>query len=133
MSDVDRIVEAIGQDIFDWLSNEFNRDTTLMDVPDEIIQRVLSVDIATRDYMLYPEAITAIAMLTFAYRMAGKRQMASHGAKDILLLKVLLKGEQAKREGREVGPNPLWKAPLVDLLTGPVGDRIRTMRIMVSA
>jgi hypothetical protein len=131
MTDANKIVEAIGPDIFNWLSNEFNKDTTLMDMPDKIIQRVVSVDIATRNYMSNPDAITAIAVVTFAYKLAGKRQIASYGGKDILLLKVLAKGEQARRKGIEVEANPLWNSPLVELITGQVGDKIRNMSCMV--
>jgi hypothetical protein len=132
MNDADKIVEAIGPDILNWLSNEFRDDTPLMDIPDEIIRRIVSVDITTRDYMSNPDAITAIAVITFAYKLSGKRQVASHGGKDILLLKVLAKGEQARREGIEPEANPLWNSPLAELITGQVGDRIRNMKCMVS-
>ena len=131
MSDADKIVEAIGRDIFDWLSTEFSHDTTMKDFPDEILRRVVSVDIATRDYSLHPGALTAIAVITFAYKLAGRRQMAAFGGKDILLLKVLAEREQERREGRERDAGSFWNLPVVELITGQVGDRIRAMRSMV--
>ncbi|MFC1884259.1 hypothetical protein ACFL2O_05785 [Thermodesulfobacteriota bacterium] len=133
MAGADNIVDAIGEEIFSWLSGKFNKNVTLKDVPDEIINRIVSVDISLRNYMLDPSSITAIAVITFAYKLAGKRQIASFGGKDILLLKVLSKREKARREGKEVRDHSLWNSPLYELITGQVGNRIRNMRCMVGS
>ena len=66
------IVDFIGKDIFEWLSTEFNKDTRLKDIPEEILDRVRSVDITLRDYARDRSAITSIALITFAYKIAGK-------------------------------------------------------------
>jgi hypothetical protein len=103
----------------------------LKDFPDEILTRVVSVDITARDYRLHPGALTAIAIITFAYKLAGRRQMAAFGGKDILLLKVLAQGEKERREGRERDADSFWNLSVVELITGRVGDRIRAMRSML--
>ena len=74
--------------------------------------------------------MTSIALLTFAYKMAGRAQEPKNGPRDILLLKVLGKNEKARRNGKEPSENALWKAPLFELITGEVGERIRNMNIL---
>ena len=132
MTDRNPIIEAIGQDPFEWLVRGFNRDTTLKDVPDEILDRISSVDIAVRNYASNRDAITSIAVITFAYKLANEAQKSKFGAKDILLLKILAKNEKLKREGKNHSRNRIWNAPLFELITGEVGGRIRAMRTMNS-
>jgi len=132
MTDKNPIIEAIGQDSFEWLVREFNRETTLKDVPDEVLDRISSVDITVRDYASSRNAITSIAVITFAYKLANEAQKTQFGAKDILLLKILAKNEKLKREGKDHSRNRIWNAPLFELITGEVGGRIRAMRTMNS-
>jgi hypothetical protein len=132
MTDKNPIIEAIGQGAFEWLVREFNRDTTLKDVPDEVLDRISSVDITIRNYASNRDAITSIAVITFAYKLANEAQKSQFGAKDILLLKILAKNEKLKREGKNHSRNRIWSAPLFELITGEVGERIRGMRTMNS-
>ncbi|MDY6971998.1 MAG: hypothetical protein SV775_06690 [Thermodesulfobacteriota bacterium] len=126
------IVEVIGTGSFQWLSGKFNKESTLRDVPDEILYRVADVDITIRDYASDQNAITSIALITFAYKTADKTQEARFGARDILLLKVLAREEKSRREGKGSSTHRLWRAPLFELITGEVGDRIRAMRTLNS-
>lgn len=132
MTDKDPIIEAIGKDSFEWLLRKFSRETTLKDVPDEVLDRIGSVDITVRNYASNRDAITSIAVITFAYKLANNAQKAQFGAKDILLVKVLAKNEKLRREGKGHSHNRIWGAPLFELITGEVGGRIRAMRIMNS-
>ena len=132
MTDENPIVEAIGKDSFKWLSGKFNKETTLRDVPDEILDRISSVDISVRNYGNNRDAITSIAVITFAYKLANDIQKAQFGAKDILLLKVLSKNEKLRRVGRTHSQHRMWNTPLFELITGEVGKRIRAMRTMNS-
>ena len=132
MTDENPIVEAIGKDSFKWLSRKFNEETTLRDVPDEILDRISSVDISVRNYVDNRDAITSIAVITFAYRLANDIQKAHLGAKDILLLKVLSKNEKLRREGRIHSQHSMSDTPLFELITGEVGERIRAMRTINS-
>ena len=132
MTSGDPIVEVIGKDSFGWLSREFNKETTLSDLPYEILDRISPVDMTIRDYASDRKAITAIAVITFAYRMANKTQKASSGSKDILLLKVLAKNEKSKGKEKTHVRHRLWDAPLFSLITGHVGERIRATRTMDS-
>jgi len=132
MTDKNPIIEAIGQGAFEWLVREFNRDTTLKDVPDEVLDRISSVDITVRNYASNRDAITSIAVITFAYKLANEAQKSQFGAKDILLLKILAKNEKLKREGKNHSRNSIWNAPVFALITGEVGERIRGMRTMNS-
>ncbi len=102
------------------------------DVPDEVLDRIGSVDITVRDYASNRDAITSIAVITFAYKLANNTQKAQFGAKDILLLKVLAKNEKLRREGKGHSHNRIWDAPLFELITGEVGERLRAMRTMNS-
>ena len=126
------IVDIIGQDIFKWLSNEFNEETRLKDVPEAILDRVRSVDITIRDYAGDRNAITSIALITFAYKMADIVQNPKYGSNDILLLKVLAKNERLRREGNSVPPHRLWDAPLYELITREVGEKIRATKFMTN-
>jgi hypothetical protein len=128
----DTIVEIIGEDNFQWLTERFNWETTLEDLPREILERVASVDITIRNFLRDRNAVTAIALITFAYKMAGKAQRAQFGAKDITLLKVLAGNEKARRGGAEYSRHPMWGAPLFELITGEVGERIRSMGMLNS-
>ncbi len=132
MPSEDPIIRLIGKEPFQWLSQKFNRKTTLKDIPDEILVRIASVDIATRNYVDDPNSVTSIALITFAYKMADRVQKAPFGVKDILLLKVLAEEEKLRRKERHLLGDGFWKAPLFELLTGEVGDRIRATRTMNS-
>ena len=126
------IVEVIGNDSFQWLLNEFNKESTLRDIPEEILDRIASVDITIRDYARDRDAITSIALITFAYKMAGLAQQTQYGAKDLLLLKVFAKQEKMRRAGKSDAEHSMWETPLHELITGEVGKRIRSMRTMNS-
>lgn len=126
------IVESIGWENFRWLSGEFGFETRLRDVPDEILDRISMVDIAIRDYGRDPNAITAIAFITFAYKIGGKSQNPKYGTNDILLLKVLAKNEMARRAGKGISQYEQWDLPIVELITGEVGERIRETRLMTN-
>ena len=132
MNHTEQIVEVIGKDIFLWLSTEFNKTTTLKDFPDEILDRIASVDITIRDYAGDKNAVTSIAVITFAYKMADKIQIALFGAKDILLLKVLAKNEKLRRTRGNCIQHKILEVPFFELITGPVGERIRHMRTINS-
>ena len=125
-----QILEAVGRESLQWLSGEFNKYTTLNEIPDEILDRMVSVDIRIRDYFSDRNSITSIAVLTFAYRMANKVQEARFGPNDILLVKVLAKTEKLRRQGKGHPQYELWDLPLYDLITGEVGDRIRAVKTM---
>jgi len=126
------IVQMIGQDHFEWMAVKFNKETRMEDIPGEILDRVCTVDATIRNYSADRNAIVAIAMITFAYKMAGKVQQAHYGSNDILLLKVLAKNERARRKGESLSDNEMWKAPLYDMITGEVGERIRATKFMTN-
>lgn len=126
------IVEIIGGDCFDWLSREFHMETQLKDIPDEILALISSVDITIRDYAKDRNAIVSIALITFAYKMADKVQHPKYGSNDICLLKVLAKNEVSRRKGEKLSENKLWDAPLYELITGEVGEKIRASRLMTN-
>ena len=132
MTDKNPIIEAIGKDSFEWLLKEFSKETTLKDVPGEVLDRIGSVDITVRNYASNRDAITSIAVITFAYKLANNPQNVQFGAKDILLLKVLAKEEKLRRKGKSHVQNRMWDAPLFELITGEVGERIRGMRTINS-
>jgi len=44
------------------------------------------VDITIRDYSCDRNAVTAIALIIFAYQLAGKNQEPRYGSNDLLLL-----------------------------------------------
>jgi len=126
------IVEIIGRDSFMWLAKKFNEETRLKDIPDEILECVSSVNITIRDYANDRNAITSIAFLTFAYKIGGKVQHPKYGSNDILLLKILAKNERSRRDGKKLSNNQLWDAPLFELITGEVGERIRATKFMTN-
>ena len=132
MPSEDPIVKLIGKGPFQWLSQKFSSKTTLKDIPDEILARIVSVDITTRDYSVDPNSVTCIALITFAYKMAGRVQNAPFGVKDILLLKVLAKEEKLGRKEKKRSRDRLWDAPLFEIITGEIGDSIRATRTMNS-
>jgi len=127
-----QIVETIGRDYFEWLSGEFNLETRLKEIPAEILDCIQSVDITIRDYLGDRNAIMTIALITFAYKMAGKVQQPKHGSNDILLLKILAKSETWRRKGGALSDNKLWDAPVYELITGEVGERIRAKKLMTN-
>ena len=126
------IVDIIGRDIFKWMTYEFDEATRLKDVPEAILDRVRSVDITIRDYAGDQNAITCIALITFAYKMADKVQNPKYGSNDILLLKVLAKHERLRRDGSRLSPHRLWDAPLYELITEEVGERIRATKFITN-
>jgi hypothetical protein len=129
---VNDILAEIGEKNFEWLSKGFGHETTLADVPDEILECAVSVDITLRDYSRDRNAIISIALLTFAYMLSGKAQRPQDGTNDLLLLKVLAKQEKRRRQGGEIPESELRKSPLYRLITGEVGDRIRAFKFMGS-
>jgi hypothetical protein len=122
------IVEIIGIREFDWLAGTFGRETTLREIPDSILERLASVDITLRDFGGDRNAVTAIALVTFAYAMVGREPQTRHGPKDILLVKVLAKGERSRRRGDVEPSNRWWRAPLVELIAGDAGERVRAVK-----
>ncbi len=126
------ILDIIGKDCFEWLARKFDKETCLKDVPDEILDLIHSVDITIRNYGRDRNAIISIALITFAYKMADKVQNPKYGSNDILLLKVLAKNERLRRMGKKLSENTLWEAPLHELITGEVGERIRATRFMTN-
>ena len=130
--DNNKVVEIIGGENFQWLSKEFNRDTRLKHVPTVILNRISSVDITLRDFSGDKNSITSIALLTFAYKMDDKIQDPRYGSNDMMLLKVLAKEELRRREGKRLPENRLWDAPLYELITGEVGERIRVKKFMTN-
>ena len=132
MVDPLNIVERIGADSFRWLSSDFTRDTRLRDLPDEILTSLAAMDISIRDYGRDDNAITSIALITFAYRLADKAQSALSGPKDMLLVKVLAKAEKRRRRGVVSSREGAYELPLYELITGRVGETIRVMRTMSS-
>jgi hypothetical protein len=126
------IVEAIGKDSFEWLQKKFDKSTTLKDLPDEILDRIAAVDMAIRDYISDKNAVISIAVITFAYKMADMVQQPRFGPKDILLLKMLAKREKSRREGKTGLYHAQLDLPLFELITGELGDRIRSMRTINS-
>ncbi|VBB42364.1 hypothetical protein TRIP_B200504 [uncultured Desulfatiglans sp.] len=127
MSDENPIVSLIGKESFQWLSGYFNQETLLAEVPDEILKAVAVIDVSTRDFGADRNAVTAIALVTFAYRLAGRRQQAHLGPRDLLLVKVLAKEELKRRDGRSAFLRVPEELPLFEIVTGEVGDRIRSM------
>ncbi|MBW1919566.1 MAG: hypothetical protein JRI79_07865 [Deltaproteobacteria bacterium] len=126
------IVEIIGESNFEWLAKRFSRETKLEDVPDEIVERISSVNITLRDYAGDSNAVTAIALITFSYMMAGKVQEAKHGPNDIALVKVLFKNERSRRKGEPISRHRAWGLPLFELITGEVGEKIRSLKLMAN-
>jgi hypothetical protein len=122
----------IGPDIFAWVSKSFNERSTLRDIPDQVLERISSVDVTLRNLACDLNAVTSIALITFAYKMAQKVQKPRLGVKDIVLLKVLAKNEKARRHGLPYPRYKFWDFPLFALITGEVGERTRDIPMMNS-
>jgi hypothetical protein len=129
---MNEILAGIGEKNFEWLSRVFGRQTSLPDLPNEILECAASVNVTLRDYSRDRNAIITIALITFAYGLSGKTQRPQDGANDIMLMKVLAKNEKRRREGEQISENETRNAPLYELITGEVGERIRAMKFMGS-
>src|SRR5512136_3452729 len=116
------IVTMIGKENLQWLATEFCRETRLKDLPEEILERASSVDITLRDYSRDRNAVTAIALITFAYQIGGKRQEPRYGSNDLLLLKVLAVKEKRRRTENKPYDHQALNMPLFELITGEVGE-----------
>jgi hypothetical protein len=128
-ADMNEIVALIGAEDFRWLAEGFGKNTVIKDIPQSILDRVSAVDVTLRDYSQDSNGLTAIALITFAYRMAGMSQAPHLGGKDILMVKVLAANEVRRRKGHESGltVSKLWERPFYELVTGEVGERVRAM------
>lgn len=126
------VVTMIGKENLQWLSTGFCRETRLKDLPQEILDRVSSVNVTLRDYSRDPNAVTAIALITFAYQLGGKHQEPRHGSNDLLLLKILAKNEKQRRDQNKLYDHPVWELPLFELITGEVGEAIRATKFITS-
>jgi len=126
------VVALIGKKTLQWLAAEFCRETRLMDLPEEILDRASSVDITLRDYSRDRNAVTAIALITFAYQLGGKRQEPRYGSNDLLLLKVLANKEKRRRAENKPCDHPGWSLPLFELFTGKVGEAIRATKLITN-
>ena len=126
------IVAMIGKENLQWLATEFSLGTGLKDLPEEILDRASSVDITIRDYSRNRNAVTAIALITFAYQLAGKSQEPRCGSNDLLLLKVLAKKEKLRRTENRPHDHPDWNLPLFELITGEVGEAIRATKLITN-
>jgi hypothetical protein len=126
------IVALIGKENLQWLATEFCRETRLRDLPEEILGRASSVDITLRDYSRDRKAVTAIALITFAYQLGGKRQEPRYGSNDLLLLKVLANKEKGRRAANKPYDHPGWNLPLFELFTGEVGEAIRASKFITN-
>jgi hypothetical protein len=126
------VVTMIGKDNLQWLAARFSRETRLKDLPEEILDRASSVDITLRDYSRDRNAVTAIALITFAYQLGGKRQEPRYGSNDLLLLKVLACRERRRRDENKPHDHPGMNLPLFELLTGEVGETIRATKFITN-
>jgi hypothetical protein len=126
------VIAMIGKENLQWLATEFCRETKLEDLPEEILDRASSVDITLRDYSSDRNAVTAIALITFAYQLGGKRQEPRYGSNDLLLLKVLAKREKRRRDKDKPHDHPGLDLPLFELFTGEVGEAIRATRFITN-
>ena len=126
------IVAMIGKENLQWLATGFCRDTRLKDLPKKILDRVSSVNITLRDYSRDRDAVTAIALITFAYQLGGKRQEPRYGSNDLLLLKVLARNEKRRRTEHKPYDHPGWELPLFELITGEVGQAIRATKFITN-
>jgi hypothetical protein len=122
----------IGRENLQWLATEFRPDTRLKDLPEGILDRAISVDITLRDYSRDQNAVTAIALITFAYQLGGKRQEPRYGSNDLLLLKVLASREKRRRAENKPYDHPGLDLPLFELITGEVGEAIRATKFITN-
>ncbi len=126
------VVVMIGRENLLWLATEFHRETTLKDLPEEILDRASSVNFTLRDYSRDRNAVTAIALITFAYQLGGKRQEPRYGSNDLLLLKVLANKEKQRRTENKPYDYPGWNLPLFELVTAEVGEAIRATKLITN-
>ena len=126
------MVAMIGKENLQWLATGFCRETRLKDLPQEILDRASSVNVALRDYSRDPNAVTAIALITFAYQLGGKRQEPRYGSNDLLLLKVLARNEKRRRDENKPYNHPGWELPLFELITGEVGEAMRATKFITN-
>ena len=126
------VIAMIGKENLQWLATEFCRETKLGDLPEEILDRASSVDITLRDYSRDRNAVTAIALITFAYQLGGKRQEPRYGSNDLLLLKVLANREKSRRAENKPYDPPGLDLPLFELFTGEVGEAIRASKFITN-
>ena len=126
------VTAMIGRENLRWLVAEFCRETRLKDLPKDILERASSVDITLRDYSRDRNAVTAIALITFAYQLGGKRQEPRYGSNDLLLLKVLANREKSRRAENKPYDPPGLDLPLFELFTGEVGEAIRATRFITN-
>jgi len=127
------IVAMIGKENLQWLATGFCLETKLKDLPEEILDRVNSLNVTLRDYSRDPNAVTAIALITFAYQLAGKRQEPRCGSHDLLLLKILARNEKQRRDENKPYDHPGWELPLFELITGEVGEAIRATKFITNS
>jgi hypothetical protein len=130
--DTGNVVALIGKENLQWLATEFCRDTRLKDLPKDILERASSVDITLRDYSRDRSAVTAIALITFAYQLGAKHQEPQYGSNDLLLLKVLALKEKRRRTGSEPCGHPGLDLPLFELITGEVGEAMRATKFITN-
>jgi hypothetical protein len=126
------VVALIGKENLQWLATEFSRETRLKDLPEEILDRASTVNITLRDYSRDRNAVTSIALITFAYQLGGKRQELRYGSNDLLLLKALANKEKRRRAENKPYDDPGWNLPLFELVTGEVGEAIRATKLITS-
>jgi hypothetical protein len=126
------VVAMIGRENLQWLATKFSRETRLKDLPEEILDRASSVNITLRDYSRDRDAVTSIALITFAYQLGGKRQELRYGSSDLLLLKVLANKEKRRRAENKPYDHPGWNLPLFELVTGEVGEAIRATKLITN-
>jgi hypothetical protein len=126
------VITMIGKENLQWLVAEFCRETRLRDLPKDILERASSVDSTLRDYSRDRNAVTAIALITFAYQLGGKRQEPRYGSNDLLLLKVLASREKRRRAENKPYDHPELDLPLFELFTGEVGEAIRATKFITN-
>ena len=126
------VVTMIGRENLHWLAAKFCRETRLRDLPKDILERASSVDITLRDYSRDRNAVTGIALITFAYQLGGKRQEPRYGSNDLLLLKVLAKREKRRRAENKPHEHPGMDLPLFELFSGEVGGAIRATKFITN-
>jgi len=124
------VEDFIGKDLFLWISREFNANTKLKEIPGEIIDRISLIDITSRDYQSDLNCVTAIALITFAYKRAGRYPDIHAGPKDLLLMKVLAKQERSRRRSPDQAGLYPAEQSFCEIFTGEIGSRIRSMGTM---